>query len=52
MTGVHFARQTLLLGNEVQQTLEGHFLQRLRRGAVDLPADIIPLCVGVDAELD
>ena len=26
--------------------------RRLRRGAVDLPADVIPLDVGVDAELD
>jgi hypothetical protein len=25
---------------------------RLQRGGVDLPADIIPLGVGVDAELD
>jgi hypothetical protein len=49
---VRFARRSLLLGHEAQQPLEGHLLDRLRRCAVDLPADEMPLGVGVDAELD
>lgn len=46
------ACQSLLLGHEAQQPLEGHLLDGLRRGAVDLPSDEIPLRVSIDAELD
>ena len=57
VTGEHLAGQTALLGNKVQQTLEGHFPHRLRSRPVELPGDVmsgdvIPLGVGVDSELD
>jgi len=32
--------------------VEGHLLDRLRRGAVDLPGAVLPLRMGVDSELD
>ena len=49
VVSVDFASQSLLLGNEAQRPLEGHLLDRLRRAAIDLPAKVIPLGVGVDA---
>jgi hypothetical protein len=42
----------LRFGHQAQEPLNGHLLDWLRGGAVDLPPDVIPLGVGVDAELD
>jgi hypothetical protein len=52
VTCVDFAGEALLIDNEAQQRLEGHLLHRLRRGPVEFSGDVIPLRVGVDAELD
>ena len=49
---VDFPGQALLLGHEVQQAIKVHLLHRLRGGPVQLPGHVIPLRVGVDAELD
>jgi hypothetical protein len=35
-----------------QQSVEAHLLDRLRGCSVELPGDVKPLGVGVDAELD
>ena len=40
------------LASEAQQSVEGHLLDRLRGGSVELTGDVEPLRVGVDAELD
>ena len=52
VTGVDFAGEALLFGHEAQQRIGGHLLHRLRRRPVELPGHVIPLRVGVDAELD
>jgi hypothetical protein len=46
------AGEALLFGDKVQQPVEDHFLDRLRRSAVDLPGDVALLRVGVDSEFD
>lgn len=48
----NLASKSLLFGDEVQQAVEGHLLDRLRGGPVDLAGDVKPLGVGADAELD
>ena len=46
------AGEALLFGHEEQQPVEGHLLDRLRGGSVELATDVKPLGVGVDSELD
>ena len=44
--------ESVLPGHEAEQALEGHLLDRLRSGPVELPGDVKPLGVGVDPEFD
>ena len=46
------ASELLLFGYEVQEAINLHLLHRLRRGTVELPGHVVPLCVGIDAEFD
>jgi hypothetical protein len=52
LTGVDPPGQRLLPGDKEQQLLKCHLLGRLRRGAIDLTADVLPLGMRVDAALD
>ena len=52
VTSEDLAGKSLLLGHEAKEAVEGHLLDRLRGGSVELATDVKPLGVGVDAELD
>ena len=52
VTGEDLSREALLFRHKTQQSVEGHLLDRLRGGPVELATDVKPLRVGVDAELD
>ena len=52
VTSENLAGKALLFGHKTQQPVEGHFLDRLRGGSVELATDVKPLGVGVGAELD
>lgn len=52
ITSENLASKALLFGDEVQQAVDAHHLDRLRGGPVELAGDIKPLGVGVDAKLD
>lgn len=51
VTGEDLPGESLLLGHEAKQSVEGHLLDRLRGGPVELATDVKPLGVGVDSEL-
>ena len=52
VTRIDLSSEALLFGHKTQQSVEGHFLDRLRGGSVELTTDVKPLGVGVDSELD
>ena len=52
VAGEYLAVESLLLGDEAQEAVEGHLLHRLRGGSVELTGDVESLGVGVDPELD
>ena len=52
VTRIDLSSKALLFGHEAQQSVEGHLLDRLRGGSVELATDVEPLGVGVDTELD
>ena len=51
ITSEDLEREALLFGHEAKEAVEGHLLDWLRGGSVELAGDVKPL-VGVDAELD
>jgi len=52
VAGVDLAGEVLLSSHEAQQPIKVHLLNRLRRGPIELQGGVVPLRVGVDAELD
>ena len=52
ITRIDFWSEALLFSHKTEQSVEGHFLDRLRGGSVELATDVKPLGVGVDSELD
>ncbi len=52
VTSENLAGEALLQADEAQKALEGHLLNGLWRGPVELAGDVKPLGVGVDPKLD
>lgn len=52
VASVDLPGQPPLLGNEAKQSLEGHLLDRLWRGLVNLARHVKPLGMGIDPKFD
>ena len=52
VTGDQIGSEFLLFDDEEQELVVGHFLDRLRRGSIELSAHPIVFGVSVDAEFD
>lgn len=52
LLGEEFSGEAPLLGDEVWQPVDGHLLDRLRSGPVELAVDVKPLGEGLERRLD